>query len=117
VVFNERLLTSPFLVEYEQLIKTYAVDYEEVDHRRLDDNTMRDFFGSGRFGLRRLKNAQLFDFEGVKGRLLSSSYIPQPGQPKHTPMLEELIRIFHAYQNDGKIVIDYLTQVYWGQLN
>ena len=30
---------------------------------------------------------QEFDYAGLEGRLLSSSYAPGPGHPKHEPML------------------------------
>ena len=50
-----------------------------MDHRRIDDDVIRDFFGSDDFRLNQFKNAQVFDYEGVKGRLLSSSYAPEEG--------------------------------------
>ncbi len=71
LIWNERVTTTtPFLVAYEQLLKDYSTDYEQVDHRRIDDDVIRDFFGSDRFRLKQFKNIQVFDYEGVKGRLL-----------------------------------------------
>ena len=39
---------------------------------------------------------QEFDYAGLEGRLLSSSYAPGPEHPKHRPMLHELRRIFDS---------------------
>jgi SAM-dependent methyltransferase len=118
LIWNERVtITTPFLVAYEQLLKDYSIDYEQVDHRRIDDDVIRDFFGSGQFRLKQFKNVQVFDYEGVKGRLLSSSYAPEEGSPNYEPMLAELERIFQTYQDEGRVVFEYVTQMYYGQLN
>jgi SAM-dependent methyltransferase len=117
LIWNERVTTTTsFLVAYEQLLKDYSIDYEQVDHRRIDDDVIHDFFGSDQCRLKQFENVQVFDYEGVKGRLLSSSYAPEEGHPNYEPMLTELERIFQAYQDEGKVVFEYLTQMYYGQL-
>jgi SAM-dependent methyltransferase len=117
LIWNERVTTTtPFLVAYERLLKDYSTDYEQVDHRRIDEDVIRDFFGSDDFRLKQFKNVQVFDCEGVKGRLLSSSYAPEEGHPNYEPMLAELERIFQTYQDEGKAVFEYVTQMYYGQL-
>ena len=118
LIWNERVTnTTPFLVACEQLLKDYSTDYEQVDHRRIDDKVIRDFFGSDRFRLKQFNNIQVFDYEGVKGRLLSSSYSPEEGHPNFKPMIAELERIFQAYQDEGRVVVEYITQMYYGQLS
>ncbi|MGH9752741.1 MAG: class I SAM-dependent methyltransferase [Blastocatellia bacterium] len=117
LIWNERVTTTtPFLAAYEQLLKDYSTDYEQVDHRRIDDKVIRDFLGSERFSLKQFKNVQVFDYDGVKGRLLSSSYAPEEGHPNYEPMLAELERIFRAYQTEGKVVFEYVTQMYYGRI-
>jgi ubiquinone/menaquinone biosynthesis C-methylase UbiE len=117
LMWNERVTTTTqFLVAFEQLLKDYSTDYEQVDHRRIDEDVIRDFFGSDDFRLKQFKNVQVFDYEGVKGRLLSSSYAPEEGHTNHEPMLAELERIFQTYHDDGKVVFEYVTQMYYGQL-
>jgi hypothetical protein len=59
---------------------------------------------------------QEFDYAGLEGRLLSSSYAPGPGHPKHAPMLRELRRIFDLHAVDGLVAFDYTTRVYFGKL-
>ena len=46
--------------------------------------------------------SQEFDYAGLEGRLLSSSYTPQSGDAKYASMLRELRRIFEAHQEKGQ---------------
>jgi SAM-dependent methyltransferase len=116
LIWNERVVTTPFLVAYEQLLKDYSTDYEQVDHRRIDEGVIQDFFSDGHFTLKQFENRQVFDYEGIEGRLLSSSYAPEAGHPKHEPMISELQRIFRAHEAGGKVVFEYITQMYYGQM-
>ena len=77
---------------------------------------MREFVGSGEVTLTVLEHRQLLDYDGLEGRLLSSSYAPEPGHPLHGPMLRRLREIFDRYQADGKVSLDYDTQVYCAPL-
>ena len=59
---------------------------------------------------------QVFDFDGLKGRLLSASYAPQAADPQYEDMIEDLRGVFAANQKDGTVDFDYQTEVYYGQL-
>jgi SAM-dependent methyltransferase len=113
---DRRTDTTPFLADYERLLAEYGTDYAQASHRRTDKpEVIRAFFGiEPRF--KKFSQAQHFDFEGIKGRLLSSSYAPEAGQPKHEEMLVELKRIFDARQKNGIVAFDYDTHVYYGHL-
>lgn len=109
--------TTPFLRAYEQLLNTYGTDYGEVHFR--GDNTedsLHDFYGADGPQLATFANSQYFDFEGLKGRVLSSSYTPEPGHPNHEPMLQALRAIFDEHQVDGKVTFKYDTRLYYGHL-
>lgn len=116
LVWNERREVENALGEaYEQLLYAYAPDYGAVTHKRIDEDRLRDFFG-GDFQSDSFHNSQYFDYAGLKGRLLSSSYTPQAGEPHHAPMLAELQQLFDRYQIAGQVVFDYDTRVYYGHL-
>jgi SAM-dependent methyltransferase len=117
LVWNDRKTeATQFLVEYEKLLKTYATDYSKVDHKNIDDAVVRDFFGYAPMK-KKFPSAQEFDFEGLKGRLLSSSYAPDKGQPGHVEMLSELEKIFRAHQENGCVEFAYDTVLYYGKLS
>lgn len=116
LLWNERITDStPFLREYEQLLLTYATDYEDVRHERTTD-AVNEFFDPAPLQERVFAMRQEFDYAGLEGRLLSSSYAPGPGHPKHAPMLRELRRIFDARGVGGQVAFDYKTRVYYGRL-
>jgi len=117
LVWNDRQLGStPFLQAYEKLLLAYTTDYQEVDHKRITGDVIASFFRPGEFKLKRLANQQLFDFEGIRGRLLSSSYAPEKGHPNHVLMLNNLRSIFQAHQVGGQVSFEYDTLVYYGRL-
>jgi SAM-dependent methyltransferase len=111
--------TTPFLRAYEELLLTYGTDYTEINHRNITDDPtarFRDFFANGTYQSAVFPNHQTFDYEGVKGRLLSSSYAPNVGQPNYEPMLALLERIFTEHQENGQIVFEYETQLFFGHV-
>jgi hypothetical protein len=87
-----------------------------VNHKNIDQAVIGAFFGPGGYGQASYPNDQTFDFAGLKGRLLSSSYAPEADHPLHVPMLEALHELFQAYQTNGTVTFDYDTTVFYGQL-
>jgi len=116
LLWNEREVdTTPFLREYEQLLLTFGTDYEDVRHERTTDS-VNEFFDPLPYQERVFAMRQEFDYAGLEGRLLSSSYAPGPGHPKHEPMLKELRHIFQQHVQNGIVGFDYKTRVYFGKL-
>jgi SAM-dependent methyltransferase len=116
LIWNERKVDStPFLVAYEKLLLTHGTDYETVRHEKTT-STISKFFAPSPYSKREFEYRQDFDFTGLRGRLLSSSYAPEESHPQHQPMLEELRRIFEQHQSGGHVAFEYLTQVFYSQL-
>jgi len=116
LLWNERRTGStPFLRGYEQLLLDYGTDYQDVRHERTTEQ-IETFFAPSPFQFRTFEYQQEFDYAALEGRLLSSSYTPQPGETRYAPMLRELRRIFDAHQVDGRVAFEYDTRVYYGQL-
>lgn len=105
---------SPFLAAYEHLLETYAPDRHQVNRRNVTHQTFQEFFGD--YHQATFANEQRFDFAGLQGRLLSSSYAPLPDHPNYTPMLADLRHIFEEYHVAGQVRFEYDTEVYYGQL-
>ena len=116
LLWNERVTdATPFLREYEQLLLTYGTDYELVRHERTTD-AVNEFFDPAPFQERGFTMRQEFDYAGLQGRLLSSSYAPGPGRAKHAPMLDALRRIFDEHARNNRVAFDYKTRVYFGRI-
>ena len=63
------------------------------------------------------ENRQAFDLEGLKGRLLSSSYVPDVSSPGHSEITEAAECRFEEHQAAGRVVLQYDTQVFFGPLS
>ena len=116
LIWNERSTDStPFLRAYEELLIRYGTDYEQVRHEHTTDN-IGEFFTPDPFEQRVFEMAQHFDYAELEGRLLSSSYAPMQGHPNYESMLQELQRIFEAFNSDGRVSMDYLTRMYYARI-
>jgi len=114
LIWNERKLdATPFLVAFEQLLLTFGTDYTKIRHENIDTAALGAFF-KGAYATHTFAYEQHFDFEGLQGRLLSSSYAPAAGQPRHEEMIAELRRIFDAHQVSGQVCFEYDTRVHLG---
>ncbi len=113
LVWNERKVGIPFLDDYERFLQRFGTDYKEIKH--IDPPKFKAFFG-GEYETRRLDSVQEFDFDGLKGRLLSSSYIPKETDDAFAPMLAELQRLFELYEQNGKVKFEMDTLIFWGSL-
>ena len=116
LIWNERRLDSTaFLRAYEDLLLRYGTDYGKVRHEKVTSE-IAEFFAPESFELQTLNNAQHFDFESLKGRLLSSSYAPDQDHPNFTGMLRKLEEIFNGNHEEGIVSFEYETKVYYGHL-
>ena len=116
LLWNERpLAPGAFFEAYEALLRRHAAEYTTIAARRVDEASMREFLG-GTMQIARFPNQQTLDYAGLKGRLLSSSYAPAPGQPEHEPMMSGLRTLFDRYSQGGEVVFPYETRVYYAQL-
>jgi ubiquinone/menaquinone biosynthesis C-methylase UbiE len=112
LIWNDRRTDStPFLVAYEDLLETYGTDYKQVNHKQIEKAVIDHFFGSDCQQVS-FYNVQQFDFEGLKGRLLSSSYTPENDDDRYETMLSKLREIFDKYQVDDSVSFEYDTTVF-----
>jgi SAM-dependent methyltransferase len=115
LLWNERRQgVIPFLEDYEALLRRYAPEYDAVARLRAEEGGIRRFFGREP-ELAAFPNQQIFDFEGLTGRVQSASYAPAPERPEHAPLMAGLREVFDRHQQDGKVVFPYRTLVYFGQ--
>jgi ubiquinone/menaquinone biosynthesis C-methylase UbiE len=117
LVWNmRRTEATPFLRDYEKLLREFGTDYAQVNCEQVSEERIAQFFAGG-FGSKSFDNFQSVDFAGLRGRLLSSSYVPLAGHPNYEPMLAALRRLFDAREQGGRVIIEYDAKVYYGQLS
>jgi len=116
LIWGERRTDTPFLADYDNLLHRYSGEYEKVDHRQVTPEVVTQFFHPGWCKQQTFDYVQNFDWDGLRGRLLSSSYIPLEGSPQFTQMLSDLKGIYQRYAEGGRVPMYYFTKVYWGQM-
>jgi ubiquinone/menaquinone biosynthesis C-methylase UbiE len=117
LIWHDRETESkPFLRAYEDFLLRYATDYSTVAHNKVANyGALEEFYSPDPMHLITQETRQQFDLEGLRGRLLSSSYAPREG-PRAEVMLDELPSLFDAYAQAGKVVLEYQTKIYCGHL-
>lgn len=116
LMWNERQLdTTEYLKEYEEFLVKYSTDYSVVRHDRFDDGVLEKYFDC-EVTKAVFKNFQDFDFDGVKGRMLSSSYMPSETDAVYPAMIDELQTLFANHAESGRIRVLYDTILYVSRL-
>ena len=112
--------TTPFMRAYDALPEEWrnlpvhrpqATPSEDVAAK-----PSHPLFGDVEPQVRLLEHRQEFDWEGFRGRVLSESSTPLPGDPRHAPMMAALRQLFDAHQEQGKVIFYYDTLVRYGRL-
>lgn len=116
LVWNVRLLKIDFQKEYNELLLQHCPEYVSVDHRRISEENIKKFFGST-IDYFSCENSQLFDLDGLIGRVLSSSYSPKENQEEYQPLVKDLGELFKKYEENGKVKFDYIIEMYYGHLS
>ncbi len=120
LAWNERKTSgSDFLSEYDKLLLGVSEDYEKVNHTNItlnNNKVFEDFFGINNFEKKNFSNDQVFDLEGLVGRTLSCSYIPDEYKPEFRQMMNGLKKLFENYSRDGKIKMEYDTKLFYGRM-
>jgi SAM-dependent methyltransferase len=114
IFWNDRTTEGAFMAAYEELLREYGTDFDAVRHEHMDSSRLRTILGTAVTPYE-FPHQQVLDHEGVRGRLLSSSYIPREG-PQVEPMLRRLSELFQRCHQDGVVRFTYTTRLYLGRI-
>lgn len=116
LLWNSRISKEGFMNEYEDLLIKFGTDYIAVNHENISDKDIEKFYFPEYFNKKIMMNFQELDYEGLKGRLLSSSYVPNEKSPEFPEMLKTLEKIFKNNSVSGTVKMEYETIVYTGKM-
>jgi len=117
LMWNLRDPKSAFMNDYENVLIKYGKDYEKLYQDDVDETEIKNFFSPAEVKIKTFSNFQELNYESLKGRLLSSSYIPLEDDPIYYEMLKALENIFEKKNVNGKVKMEYETKVYYGRLD
>jgi ubiquinone/menaquinone biosynthesis C-methylase UbiE len=113
---NRRLSGDAFHEAYERFLLRVGTDYTKVKEQHVGRKRLAQFFAPSSMKCAVLPNAQSLTFDALLGRVLSSSYIPQPGQSGYQEMATALERLFSENEHDGTVTMVHDCVVCYGQL-
>lgn len=121
LIWNMQNFDLPFMKKQEEIVRHYAVDYESTSQKRKSEAEqeadLEAFFRPDEIQHAEFEVEQIFDYEGLKGRALSSSYAPSPEHANHTGLLEALKVLFDEYQAGGTVAYSYKTHLYFARID
>jgi len=112
LAWNERSERSDFQREYEQILQDNLPEYNQKTHKKITEDEIRDFLLPRSMYIESMDNSQMFNLEQVKGRFMSSSYVPNNGT-LHDFLIQKIEKLFDKYQQNGFIKFEYITSVYY----
>ncbi|NHJ32204.1 MAG: class I SAM-dependent methyltransferase, partial [Asgard group archaeon] len=116
LIYNTRQIErSPFMADYDRMLVKYCPEYEGVAKQYISLQLAKEFFGTKEVTRFTCRNFQIFDFNGLKGRLLSSSYTPREHQVGYELLMDELEKIFETHQENSQVQFLYETKMFYGK--
>jgi SAM-dependent methyltransferase len=106
VIYNHRRRSGDaFHDGYEQLLRDYGIDYYHVQRQHLPEDRLAAFFAPSEMKRVDFFNPQSLTLEALQGRIVSSSYMPQPGHPRYDAMQVAIERLFNDTQSNGTVTL------------
>ena len=107
--------------EFVRILREFGADYESVRSKYPHQQKLAEFFTSQHAATpamprASIPNAQEFDLRGLVGRILSSSYMPQPNHPRYPAMIRAIEELFSQCRQDGRVRLDYDCVLTCGQI-
>jgi SAM-dependent methyltransferase len=117
VIYNNRRLGGDAFHEvYEQLLQEFGVDYIAVKGQHMGRKRLAAFFAPSPMQCAGFPNAQALTLEALRGRVMSSSYIPKEDDPRFGAMQTALERLFAEHEEGGTVTMVHESLVCWGRL-
>jgi SAM-dependent methyltransferase len=118
VLYNNRQLSGDAFHEaYERFLLDYGIDYVAVKQQHMGRKRLAQFFAPSPMQCAVLPNPQPLTLQALEGRVLSSSYIPQPGHPRFDGMRAALAQMFAETQENGVVMMRHDCVVCWARIS
>ena len=116
LIWNKRIDDkSSFMKDYNEFLQVHSTDLKTIDLRNISTDHFLAFFGSFGYDLVSFEHYQTFNFEGLVGRYLSSSYAFDKEHPQHVNAMKTLEGLYLEHQNEDHVKMWYRTEVYYSQ--
>jgi SAM-dependent methyltransferase len=118
IVWNLPERDSAFGQEYEEILLRYGTDYAQIQSDTWTQRkSIEEFFQSSSIQQYEYPNQQFFDAEGLQGRFLSNSFIPDPSHSQYDTMLADIRSLYARHAQKDMIAFRYRTLMYCGRFS
>ena len=101
--------------EYDSLVRRHARDRAKVPE--VNDAFLSSWFRNGMVKKFNLSNDQFLDLQGLAGRIMSASYMPNSSEKeKFTALKNDISNLFESHAEKGKVRMLYETRVFIGKI-
>jgi SAM-dependent methyltransferase len=117
LVWNlRRERSTPFMSAYDALIHRFATDMKLARAERADESAMATLFRGRKPASRVLSHVHDMDRDTLRGRVVSSSFMPGEAEPGHREMQAAIDATFDAHAEGGFVRFEYDTPLFYGRL-
>lgn len=109
---NRKMEATPFTNELDNLLKKYCDEYEKIVYNDVDSKLILERFTGWESQHFSFNNFQDVAFDGLRGRLDSSSFCPPKDGESYPPLINELEQLFKSFEQDGIVRMDYDCNMY-----
>lgn len=117
LTWNTRRTDTPIGQAYEDLLLRFGNDYLTTRHENLTDQAFAEFFAPNSYEKVILPNQQRLDWQGLRGRLMSTSYLPREGDACFAEMMTAAEALYKQFQSGGEVILTYNCEMYLGCLH
>lgn len=115
LIWNLPRVETPFEKDYEHFWQNDLKSSHEA--RDQFETLVAEFFGAAQPQRVTLEGvAQVMDRDQLAGRVLSSSAAPQPGDAGYESFLQKIHGIFERRQQNGRVILRYKTEIFFGNM-
>lgn len=113
-LWNDMQIDNEFANEYINIIRKYKIKTTAAITNFDPDKEKYNFLGQS-FEKIYYNNSQFLTIDGIIGNATSLSYTPSKLDSNYNQFVQELKKLFLKYQVDGKVIINYKTEMCIGQ--
>ncbi len=111
ILWNIQTRDNDFDRKYEEIKEKYGEDYITI--RKSHEPDLHTFFSPGKYKVVKFPHFVLMDYDGLIGRIASSSFMPTAGNPHYAAMTEEVNTLFNNHQENRLVRFNYETHLHY----
>ncbi len=113
LIWNDRDITgTAFLAGYEDILLEFGNDYRAIRYKHQGTDAIPLYFGGTAPKVAEFRHCRMMDWGALSALAASASYLPAPGQPRHSELMAALRALFDAQAAGGLVDMRYTCRIH-----